>query len=121
MRMFSLLLLAPTFALAQLWVPTVFPSEAVPLTPEALKQRLAGKAFLVRPAAGAEMRLQYQETDALINIGNSSDSGKWRVEGSSVCVDWQKFPPGCSEVRLVGDVMYTKRASNGEIVILQPR
>lgn len=116
-----LALLAPTLALAQASFPTVFPADAVPFEPEALKQRLAGKVFIMKPAAGAEIRLQYQDTNAYFNVGGASDSGKWRVDGSSVCVDWRRIAPGCSEMRRVGDTIYTKRASNGEVVVLQPQ
>ena len=113
-------LLAPALVLAQASFPTAFPAEAVPITAEALKQRLTGKSFTIKPAAGEEMRLQYQESNAFINIGSANDSGKWRAEGSTLCQDWRRFPVSCSEVRLLGDVMYLKR-STGEVVVLQPK
>jgi hypothetical protein len=56
-----------------------------------------------------------------VNVGNFSDSGKWRVEGSSVCVDWKKAPPSCSDARLTGDILYMKRTSTGEIVAMHPK
>ncbi|WP_309680750.1 hypothetical protein [Polaromonas sp.] len=121
MRIFALLLLAPCCAIAQSAFPTAFPDGATPMTAEALKQRITGKVFTIIPAAGAQMRVQYQDTYAFVNSGSFSDSGKWRVEGSSVCIDWQKIPGGCSEMRTVGDAIYTKRASNGEVVIMQPK
>ncbi len=48
------------------------------------------------------------------------DSGKWRIEGSSICVEWQRIQPSCSEARAVGDKLYIKRANNGEIVLIEP-
>jgi hypothetical protein len=114
-------LLLPTLAPAQPALQTEFPPAAAPLAPDALKQLLTGKVFTVNPASGPEMRLEYRDSYAYVNVGNRSDSGKWRVEGSAACIDWKVFPPGCSEFRLLGDVLYTKRASNGEVVVMRPR
>ena len=125
MRLATWMLFLPAFALAQASFPMEFPAGAVPLEPAALKQRLTGKTFWVKPAAGAEFQVQYQERDAYVNVympGNTvTDSAPWRVEGSAACIDFTKFRAGCSEFRLVGDVLYTKRVSNGEVVVMQPR
>ena len=122
MRTSSVLaLLAPAFVTAQALFPTDFPTEAVPFASDALKQRLTGKVFIMKPVAGGEIRLQYTDTHAFFNVGGASDTGKWTVDASSVCVDWRKIAPGCSEMRRVGDVIYVKRASNGEVVVLQPK
>lgn len=115
------LALIPVIALAQASFPTTFPPDAVPIAPETVKQRLSGKVFFIKPATGAEIRVQYQDTHAFTSAGGFSDSGRWRVEGSSVCVEWQKIPPSCSELRMLGDVLYTKRGSNGEVVAMQER
>jgi hypothetical protein len=40
------------------------------------------------------------------------------VEGSQICIDWQRFPAGCFEVRAVSGALYAKRATNGEIVLM---
>ena len=117
---FLALLLAPVAALAQ--APVIeFPSDAAPLASEALKQRLTGQVFLVNPATGIPLRVEYRDVYAFVNVGNFSDSGKWRVEGSSICVDWKKSPPSCSDARLAGDTLYVKRSSNGEIVAMHPK
>ena len=121
MRPFWLFVFVPVIALAQATIPTEFPPEAVPFTPDALKERIAGRTFTFKPVAGDAVRIQYQETHAFFNVGSASDSGKWRVEGSSVCYDWRKFPGGCSEHRKVGDLVYVKRFSTGEVVVLQPK
>lgn len=111
----------PALGLAQTTFPTVFPSNAIPVSSEVLRDRLTGKSFIIKATNGPEIRLQYKDTFAFLSTGPFSDSGKWRVEGSAVCVDWQRFPPSCSEVRLVNDVIYTVRSSNGEVVEMQPR
>ena len=116
-----LVVLVPVFAFAQATMPTEFPSGSVPFTPEVLKERVTGKTFTFKPVVGDPVRIQYQETHAFFNAGSASDSGKWKVEGSSVCYEWRKFPGGCSEHRSVGDLVYVKRYSNGEVVLLQPK
>ena len=121
MRAFWLLVLAPGFVFAQAAAPTEFPAEAAPLDAEALKTLLTGKTFVMKPVAGEEVRLQYQSDFAYINIGRASDSGKWRIDGSSICYEWKRFPAGCSEHRQAGTVVYVKRYSNGEVVALQPK
>ena len=100
--------------------PTEFPSDAQALTAEALQQRLSGKVFNVKTAAGATWRLQYQASgNFYINVGNFSDSGKWRVEGSQLCSEPQKTKAACNEMRLASDTLYLKRDS-GEIIKLEP-
>jgi Protein of unknown function (DUF995) len=121
MRAFWLLSLAPSFVFAQAAAPTEFPAEATPIAAEALMELLVGKTFVLKPVAGDEVRLQYQSDFAYINIGRASDSGKWRVDGSSVCYEWKKFPIGCSEHRQSGSVVYVKRYSSGEVVVLQSK
>jgi len=114
-------LLAPNFALAQASFPTDWPSGAQPLTPDTLRQRLVGRAFVAKSVTGPDVRTEYQETFAYINIGDTNDSGKWRTEGSAVCNEWKRLRPACSEVRAVGEALYVKRANNGEIMALLPK
>jgi len=120
MRIFSVILLAPTVALAQASFPTEFPAGAVPFSSQALRERVAGKSFTVKPAAGKEYRIQYDEVRAYLDVGSFNDSGPWKIEGSSVCIEFTRAPSGCSEFRQAGAVTYTKRASNGEVVVMQP-
>ncbi len=121
MRILPFVFLAPTFALAQVAFPIDWPSGARPLTAETLRQRLVGKTFVGKSATTPELRIEYQETYAYLNIGDYSDSGKWRTEGSTVCNEWKKSRPGCSEFRAVGEALYVKRANNGEIMTLLPK
>ena len=116
MKILASILLFPGFVLAQPAFPTAFPADAATLSPQALKQRLAGKTFFLTPVVGDALRIQYQETNVFINVGNAADSGRWRVEGSTVCIDWKKFNSSCSEMRLVGETLFVKRANNGEVV-----
>ncbi len=116
-----LCLLLPALALAQSALKTEFPAAAVPLEPPALQKLLSGRVFHVAPAEGSPWRLQFNDTYAYINVGNRSDSGKWRVEGSAVCMDWRFFASGCSEARRDGDTLYVKRSTNGEVVIFKPQ
>jgi hypothetical protein len=120
-RLFLTFVLAPTVAVAQAAFTTEWPSGAEPLLPDTLRQRLVGKTWVARPATGPEVRTQYQESRAYINVGENSDSGTWRTEGSTVCNEWKKFRPGCSEIRALGDALYVKRANNGEIMALVPK
>ena len=118
MRLPCLLLCVPLAAAAQTALPTNFPDNAVPLTNEALRERVAGKAFRVKPQDGNTMRLEYR-TGGYAYIDTSTgfrDSGPWRVEEGKLCADWGKVTGGCSEVRAVGDALYIKRVSNGEVL-----
>ena len=112
------LLMSPLAALAQ--APAEFPAEAKSLAADALQQRVAGKVFNVKPAAGPEWRLQFQANGYyFINAGGYSDSGKWRTEDSRLCTAPQKRPASCNEMRLASEALYLKRDS-GEIVKLEP-
>jgi len=113
--------LAPGWAFAQTAFPTDWPSGAEPLAPDTLRQRLVGKTFMAKPVTGVEVRTEYREGFAYINVGDTSDSGKWRTEGSTVCNEWKRLRPSCSEIRAVGDSLYVKRANNGEVMALLPK
>lgn len=112
----AIALSAPLTLKAQAPLATEFPAGAVALDPQALKTLLLGKVATTQVATGPVLKVTYKDTYAFLNAGNFTDSGKWRVEGSSVCIDWQKIKPSCTEVRTVGDVIYIKRSSNGEVV-----
>ncbi len=120
MRLLLSLLVAPLSVAAQNSIPTEFPVDAVALAPASLTERISGKVFKVKPANGQTWRLEYKASGyAFLNTSSGfSDSGKWRVEGSQVCADWQRSPSSCSEVRLKDDTVYVKRVSNGEVIAL---
>ena len=121
MRPLLSFLVVPTLAFAQTAFPTDWPASAQPLTADMLRQRLVGKTFVAKSLTGPEVRTEYQETFAYINVGETNDSGKWRTEGSAVCNEWKRLRPACSEIRAVGDALYVKRANNGEIMAMLPR
>ena len=121
MRILLAFFFAPTLALAQAAFPTDWPSGAQPLAADTLRQRLVGKAFVAKSVTGPDVRTEYQEAYAYINVGNANDSGTWRTEGSAVCNEWKRLRPACTEIRAVGELLYVKRANNGEIMPLLPR
>ena len=112
-----ILLLLPALASAQSGT-TEFPADAKPLETQALQERLKNQVFYIR-IGRAESRMEFKDNGyVFVNAANgSTDSGKWRVEGSSICSELRRAAGGCSEVRLVvGELLYLKRLSNGEVV-----
>ena len=114
----AVLLIAP-FASAQTAFPTEFPLGSVPLDPAALKQQLTGKTFVVKPVDGSQFRIQYKDSYVFFNSGTFKDTGRWKTEGSSVCIEWNNIRPSCSEFQASGSVLYVKRANNGEVVRME--
>lgn len=108
------------FVIAQPALSTEFPAGSTSLEPAVLSKLIAGKVFKLKPANGPEIRVEYRDSWAYFNAGNASDFGRWQAEGSAICIKWTRIPPGCSEMRMVGDTLYTKRASNGEVLPLHP-
>ena len=121
MRLILSLFFAPALAFAQAAFPTDWPADAQSLTADVLRQRLVGKTFLAKSLTGSDVRTEYKDAIVFINTGETSDSGKWRTEGSSVCIEWKRLRAACSEVRAVGDVLYVKRANNGEVMAMLPK
>jgi len=113
----------PLCVLGQPAVPTTFPEGAVPVTAEQLRARVTDRAFGAQMTNGDSWRFEWKSNGYLfLNAGSGySDSGKWRVEDGKICAEMKKSGPACSEMRLVNDVLYMKRASNGEVVALQPK
>ena len=121
MRALIALLAVPAIAAAQTSFPTEWPGGAELMSAEALQQRLVGKTFVAKSLTGPDVRTEYRDTFAYINVGSMSNSGRWRTEGSTVCNEWRNLRPACSEFRAVWDVLYVKRANNGEIMKLVPQ
>lgn len=120
MRSFLTILMIPLYALAQSPIPTEFPADAVPASADDLRGRISGKTYKVKLADGNTWRLEYKANGfAFINTSRGfHDTGKWRVEDTKLCSDWQKAPGGCSETRVKGEAIYVKRSSNGEVIVL---
>lgn len=115
--------LACAIGLAQTPIPLEFPPNATSVSADQLKARLTDRVYGARMSDGKDWRYEWKSNGyAFINISNGySDSGKWRVEDGKICVELTKTGSSCSDVRLLGDVLYLKRASNGEVIELKPK
>ncbi len=108
MRFALALLLAPAITFAQSSFPTEFPNGALPLTADALKQRLLGKTFVAKSLTGPDVRTEYRETYVYLNIGNTNDTGTWKTEGSTVCMSGDS----CDRVALKCESLATPSTSS---------
>ena len=114
--------LMPTLAGAQTAGLPTFPPDAQPVAPEVLREKLTGKSFSYRTASGSEARLQFKSDFVYVNAGPTNDSGRWRTEGSQMCIEWNRIPnSGCSEARMLGNTVYLTRVANGEVIRLEER
>ena len=121
MKSIYFLLFVPGLAFAQAAPTPGFTAEAKPLEQASLLQRISGKAFTYKNLAGTTVRVEYKENGyVFVNVGAAKDNGKWRIEDSSVCVEFSRFPSGCSEFRSVGETLQVMLKSNGEVVNLNP-
>jgi hypothetical protein len=112
----------PGLALAQAAALPTFPPDAQPVAPEVLREKLTGKSFSYRMANGGEVRLQFKSDFVYVNAGPTNDSGRWRIEGSQMCIEWNRIPnSGCSEARMLGMTVYLTRVTNGEVIKLEER
>lgn len=110
-------------ALAQSAIPVTFPEGAIAATAQQLKTRLTDRVFGARMTNGDDWRFEYKSNGYFfLNTSRGyADSGKWQIEEGKVCAEMQKTGAACNEMRIVNDVLYLKRASNGEVVALQPK
>lgn len=98
-----------------------FPTEAQTLSPQALQERLAGKRFTTRYANGMTATMSYGADQAIqmdLSSGLSA-RGRWRVDGSQVCFQFQSVPSGCSEVRATASLVYMLRYTSPEVIALE--
>lgn len=119
----ALFVLASTGACAQAGVPTEFPAAATPLAADQLKARLTDRVYGAKMTDGSNWRFEWKGNGYFFIDTDRGyrDSGKWRAEDGKVCVEMQRSGNSCSDMRQAGDVLYLKRASNGEVVPLQAR
>ena len=113
----------PALAAAQSAVSTAFPAGAEPVSADRLRALVSDRVFNVKPAVDPAWRIDYKESGyVFLNVATGlADSGRWHTEEAKLCgTGWQRVPSGCGEVRAVGDRLYLKRASNGEVVALVP-
>jgi hypothetical protein len=102
--------------------PQDFPAEAKVIKAPALTDRLSGRAYTAHPSNGKVWKMNFG-TDGRFNITTGegqSDKGRWRVEDSRLCVEYEgQFPSGCSEMRAGDKMLYLKRSSTGEVVAFE--
>ncbi len=102
---------------------TPFPPEAKVVTGDALKALVTGKTFRAQPASGPGWKVQYRDNGYVyLDVSNGyRDSGKWRVEGSTLCAEWQrlsnKFP--CNEVREMSPGTLMLLRESGELLLMK--
>jgi hypothetical protein len=103
-------------------LPSDFPADVQALAGAALQERFTGRVYRVQPVAGPGWRLEFKDGGyAFIDLTNGArDTGRWRVEGTTLCIEWQRFNSGCSEIRVQGETLHLKRTTNGEVVALKP-
>jgi hypothetical protein len=120
---FGVALLSATLVYAQVIPQQAFPERSTPVTGDLIKERLAGKVFSVKPADGSTWRLEFKTSgDLFLDTDRGyRDYGTWRVEGNNWCADLRKTGVSCSELRQLEEVLYYKRASNGEVVAMTLR
>ena len=121
MRLLLLAIALPLTAFAQTNMPTEFPADALPVSDEALTERMADKVYRARLTDGATWRLEYKKNGyVFLNTGTGfSDSGKWSTKQGQLCTEWQRVASSCLEARANKDAVYIKRAT-GEVVALRP-
>jgi hypothetical protein len=108
-------------ALAQV-VPKEFPAEGAIAPAAALKDRFAGKIYLATLADGTRWRIDYKANGYFfVNTSTGfNGAGDWHTDEGKLCSRLRGNPPGCNDVRLLGDVMYLKRDS-GEVIAMTPQ
>jgi len=104
-------------------LPKGFPAGSRRLQQDELRQMLSGGVLRATYASGETVRVQYDDNGYVYYNGGQGAklSGRWHVEGSSVCYVRSAGPPNsCTEIRLEGDQLYAKRNS-GEVIKLEVR
>ena len=114
--------LCATATIAQTSMPTEFPADALPLAAAELTERLSEKVLFAKMTDGAEWRYQFKGGYFYLNVSTGySDDGPWHIDGTKLCVKLRKTAASCSEMRSKGELLFVKRASNGEVATLRLR
>lgn len=116
-------LLSVGSASAQKTFPTEYPAEAKPVAGSEIANRLTGKAFQVTTVTSGNWRLQFDKLGyAFVDTDNGyRDNGPWRVQGERWCTNMSKTGDQCADLYAVGETLYYKRNSNGEVVSMTLR
>jgi hypothetical protein len=108
---------AATLAAAQ---PAAFPEAAQLVSGDALRAKIAGKTFKGTSATIKPVKIQFNDNGFVFmtNSTGGQDSGKWRVDGSTLCTELRRNAAStCNEVRVAGEMIYMLR-TNGELMSL---
>lgn len=111
-------------ALAQPKFTTEFPEGAQALPAAALSERVSGKVYGARLAAGPTWRMDFKGNGfVFLDVSTGArDSGKWRAEEGRMCFEFRgPFGTSCAAMRATADSLYLKRESNGEVLLLAPQ
>lgn len=103
-------------------VLTAFPADAVPLSREAITERLNGQSYSGTTATGLTWRATYKDSGyVFMDLSNGArDSGTWRAEDGKVCVEYRgRFPSGCSEVRASATMLFSQRENSTAVIAMQ--
>lgn len=101
--------------------PMDFPTDATPLSADAVARRVSGKTFETQLHNGTRVRLEYKTNGYLfVNAPGYANSGPWRPEESHICTHMRNAAASCNEVRERGQQLFVKR-DNGEVIALNPQ
>jgi hypothetical protein len=101
-----------------------FPPDATPFAEGALATRLVGPTWEGTFPNGIHAEIEFKgggTAFAQFSRGSRGDQGQWRVDGSTVCVDWRKTPNWCAEARDEGGKLSMKLQGDGGVFVLAPR
>jgi hypothetical protein len=105
-----------------------FPVAATPLDQAALEIRLKGHTVSFLSPDTTQWEWRFDADGYFFSTIRSAEwkraslgSGKWKIEGSRICLLWSKAREfGCGEVRETEGTLYLKR-QNGDLVTLAVR
>ena len=94
-----------------------FPAGARAPSAAELSALLRGKSTSAPLPNGGNVLADYAaDSDSLRAFAaGRSDTGTWRAEDGRVCYQFKVFNSSCTEIRLLGQDIYSRRA-NGEVV-----
>jgi uncharacterized membrane protein len=76
-------------------LPSLAGAQDVLMTPGEIKAQWSGKKLFGRSATGGLMDVQLlADGTATVSIGNSYDTGTWRLSADGYCVTWKQIRAG---------------------------
>lgn len=98
---------------------TEFPAGARAPTATELTTLLRGKTTHAPLPNGGTARVDHAADSNRVTAyaGGRSDTGTWHAEDGRICYEWKVFNSSCSEIRLVGEDLYVKRANGGVVPV----